>query len=538
MCRRVDEFFTPLKKRCYGKAAITGWSPSPFVCDSTPPTKHACDDFDPPYDDDLPDYSNIKRALFLDDSASSGEEEEEEREEVQQVALCTKSTASRSAKRKIGSSKSSSGMTLDLLQQEWASRVKNTADLEKKLALAVEEIATLRVGTAMNDDKVNDDMEGPVAFEFDRDMSDGYDDKTNIVSCVSGKVLSDETKLTGVLIDSLGMATKFNFVKQPHLLTAAAAAKEIGEIYVKDRTQYKISSRFPMCCSPHPTCSEKRSEAAATITPCSTESPKLEVNIIAAGRGKIAPEDTQYGKLLAKAKDKQPKEFQQEKDGLKRGNAKQEIPVASAELKEAQTAERDATRKVLEQMGATHANAETGAEQSAKRYKHECDEKFPMTNNNEKAMAQQDLAICLEVHGCMTSKKLNRINFPFLEPVDHTMYSDYLVVVKRPMDLRTLKESLVSGFYSTEEEFYTDAKLIFDNAVVYNRDKMSAWVVDLANAMMKALERLWKKAQKNAAPGECNNAHHRKSQKGTPTQRINWRWMTTPPPKRRCCGKL
>jgi hypothetical protein len=82
------------KKCCYGrysKAAITGWIPSPFTPDSTPPTKHAYG------------FDHIKRALFLEDSASSGEEEVEERGEVKKVALCTKSAGSRGAKRKIGS---------------------------------------------------------------------------------------------------------------------------------------------------------------------------------------------------------------------------------------------------------------------------------------------------------------------------------------------------------------------------------------------------------------------------------------------------
>ena len=46
----------------------------------------------------------------------------------------------------------------------------------------------MRVDTAVNDDKVNDDMEEQVAFEFDRDANDGYDAGTNIVSYLSGKV--------------------------------------------------------------------------------------------------------------------------------------------------------------------------------------------------------------------------------------------------------------------------------------------------------------------------------------------------------------
>ena len=114
-------------------------------------------------------------------------------------------------------------------------------------------------------------------------------------------------------------------------------------------------------------------------------------------------------------------------------------------------------------------------------------------------MSLQDLAICREVHAGMTSKERNNINYLFLEPVDHAFFQDYLVVVKRPMDLRTLKENLEGGNYSTREEFYSDAKLIFDNAVLFNKDRDSAFVVKLAESMAKALERLRRNAEKKAA---------------------------------------
>jgi hypothetical protein len=114
-------------------------------------------------------------------------------------------------------------------------------------------------------------------------------------------------------------------------------------------------------------------------------------------------------------------------------------------------------------------------------------------------MTPEDLAICREIHAGMTSKERNNINYLFLEPVDHAFFPDYLTVVKRPMDLRTLKENLEGGSYSTREEFYSDAKLIFDNAVLFNKDRDSAFVVKLAESMTKALERLRRNAEKKAA---------------------------------------
>ena len=127
-----------------------------------------------------------RKKARLEDSASLGEEEVEELGE-ENVALCTKSGGSRGAKQKIVSSELSSEKPLDSLRQARA-LLKSAANPEKKLALAEEEISKLRVDTAVNDDKVNDDMEEQVAFEFDRDANDGYDAGTNIVSYLSGKV--------------------------------------------------------------------------------------------------------------------------------------------------------------------------------------------------------------------------------------------------------------------------------------------------------------------------------------------------------------
>ena len=115
-------------------------------------------------------------------------------------------------------------------------------------------------------------------------------------------------------------------------------------------------------------------------------------------------------------------------------------------------------------------------------------------------MTPQELTICREIHAGLTSKERNNINYLFLDPVDATYFPDYPVIVKRPMDLRTLKQNLDNGtVYTTKEEFYADAKLVFDNAILFNKDRESKFVVDLANRMIKAFERLRKNAEKKAA---------------------------------------
>ncbi|KAK1745258.1 bromodomain-containing protein [Skeletonema marinoi] len=110
-------------------------------------------------------------------------------------------------------------------------------------------------------------------------------------------------------------------------------------------------------------------------------------------------------------------------------------------------------------------------------------------------MDPQDLANCREIHAGLMAKERNTINYLFLEPVETTYFPEYLKVIKKPMDLRTLKENLEAGKYTAKEEFYADAQLIFDNAIAFNKDRDSKFVVDLAKRMIRAFDRLKKKTE-------------------------------------------
>jgi hypothetical protein len=126
-------------------------------------------------------------------------------------------------------------------------------------------------------------------------------------------------------------------------------------------------------------------------------------------------------------------------------------------------------------------------------------------------MDPEDLANCREIHAGLMAKERNTINYLFLEPVDTTFITDYPNVIKKPMDLRTLKENLEAGKYTTKEEFYADTQLIFDNAITFNKDRDSKFVVDLAKRMIRAFDRLKKKieaatAKKNGGTSETTAA--------------------------------
>jgi len=67
-------------------------------------------------------------------------------------------------------------------------------------------------------------------------------------------------------------------------------------------------------------------------------------------------------------------------------------------------------------------------------------------------------------------RKLQRhpMSDPFLQPVDTKAVTDYLDLVKEPMDLSTVESRLFSGKYSSAHEFSTDIRKIWSNAFTYN----------------------------------------------------------------------
>lgn len=73
---------------------------------------------------------------------------------------------------------------------------------------------------------------------------------------------------------------------------------------------------------------------------------------------------------------------------------------------------------------------------------------------------QQKLSL-LQKHNCAE---------PFLRPVDHIALGipDYPNIVKEPMDLSTVDKKLRNGMYATAQQFATDVRKIWANAILYN----------------------------------------------------------------------
>ncbi|CCM02208.1 uncharacterized protein FIBRA_04288 [Fibroporia radiculosa] len=88
-------------------------------------------------------------------------------------------------------------------------------------------------------------------------------------------------------------------------------------------------------------------------------------------------------------------------------------------------------------------------------------------------MYDQQLKHCEKVLKDLHKKSLYGIAHPFYEPVDWVKLEipQYPKVVKRPMDLSTIKRKLTDGEYSTPDKFRDDFKLMIRNCFAFNPPK-------------------------------------------------------------------
>jgi len=86
-------------------------------------------------------------------------------------------------------------------------------------------------------------------------------------------------------------------------------------------------------------------------------------------------------------------------------------------------------------------------------------------------------------------KSLNshRFAYIFRYPITHEDAPDYDEVIKKRMDLTTLKKRLEDGLYSNVTEFSNDIILIFNNAMQYNAEHSE--IFNMANSMKKFAEK-------------------------------------------------
>jgi len=85
---------------------------------------------------------------------------------------------------------------------------------------------------------------------------------------------------------------------------------------------------------------------------------------------------------------------------------------------------------------------------------------------------------------------------PFLEPVDweSLQLNDYPEIIKKPMDLGTIQKKLESGKYASPDKFAGDVRLVWKNAMTYNRSDSDIYTT--AETLSKLFEKKFAKIKK------------------------------------------
>ncbi|CAH4016738.1 unnamed protein product [Pieris brassicae] len=91
-----------------------------------------------------------------------------------------------------------------------------------------------------------------------------------------------------------------------------------------------------------------------------------------------------------------------------------------------------------------------------------------LAKNKEKL--SDALKSCNEILKELFSKKHSGYAWPFYKPVDAVLLGlhDYFDIIKKPMDLGTVKQKMDNRAYKTAAEFASDVRLIFTNCYKYN----------------------------------------------------------------------
>ena len=93
---------------------------------------------------------------------------------------------------------------------------------------------------------------------------------------------------------------------------------------------------------------------------------------------------------------------------------------------------------------------------------------------------------------CTAARKLA---WPFLEPVNWEVLNipDYPVIIKHPIDLRTIETKLNAGQVETPDEFVALVRTVFRNAYVYNKPGDPSGVRECAERLSEIFEKELKK---------------------------------------------
>ncbi|XP_076069056.1 bromodomain adjacent to zinc finger domain protein 2B-like isoform X3 [Oratosquilla oratoria] len=91
----------------------------------------------------------------------------------------------------------------------------------------------------------------------------------------------------------------------------------------------------------------------------------------------------------------------------------------------------------------------------------------PKKERGGKKKDQKELAQCKAI---LCELETHDDAWPFLLPVNTRQFPTYKKIIKKPMDLSTIKKKIDDGTYKTREDFSEDLRLMFNNCETFNED--------------------------------------------------------------------
>lgn len=122
-----------------------------------------------------------------------------------------------------------------------------------------------------------------------------------------------------------------------------------------------------------------------------------------------------------------------------------------------------------------------------------------LDNQNEKGQ-KMDISKIKQCCSVLMMLMNHQYGWVFNQPVDPVKLRipDYFTIIKKPMDLGTIKDKLERKCYSSTHQFAADVRLTFSNAMRYNPPQndvhmMAKNLNNIFNAKWKSLEFKWRK---------------------------------------------
>ena len=125
-------------------------------------------------------------------------------------------------------------------------------------------------------------------------------------------------------------------------------------------------------------------------------------------------------------------------------------------------------------------------------------------------LINEQLRFCSQILKELFSKKHKDYAWPFYKPVDVVglNLSDYYDIIKKPMDMTTVKNKLEAHEYTQAQEFADDMRLIFHNCYLYNPSTTD--VVYMARKLEEVFDQRYSKLPTNSQTHQLT--HRQQSQ--------------------------